>query len=92
MVTREYIKPRAVVLDVGMNRLTDADDVARAFSAHPEKIARFEDKGTALVGDVHPGDMAELSSAYTPVPGGVGPLTIAMLMKNTVRAAKLRRG
>ena len=92
MVTREYIKPRAVVLDVGMNRLTDADDVARAFSAHPEKIARFEDKGTALVGDVHPGDMAELSSAYTPVPGGVGSLTIAMLMKNTVRAAKLRRG
>ncbi len=92
MVTRDYIKPGAVVLDVGMNRLTDADDVARAFSAHPEKIARFEEKGTALVGDVHPGDMAELSSAYTPVPGGVGPLTIAMLMKNTVRAAKLRRG
>jgi methylenetetrahydrofolate dehydrogenase (NADP+)/methenyltetrahydrofolate cyclohydrolase len=92
MVTRDYIKPGAVVLDVGMNRLTDAADVARAFSANPEKIARFEEKGTALVGDVHPGDMAELSSAYTPVPGGVGPLTIAMLMKNTVRAAKLRRG
>lgn len=91
MVTRDYIKPGAVVLDVGMNRLTDAADVARAFSANPEKIARFEQKGTALVGDVHPGDMAELSSAYTPVPGGVGPLTIAMLMKNTVRAAKLRR-
>lgn len=92
MVTRDYIKPGAVVLDVGMNRLTDASEVARAFSANPEKIARFEEKGTALVGDVHPGDMAELSSAYTPVPGGVGPLTIAMLMKNTVRAAKLRRG
>ncbi len=92
MVTRDYIKPGAVVLDVGMNRITDASEVARAFSANPEKIARFEEKGTALVGDVHPGDMAELSSAYTPVPGGVGPLTIAMLMKNTVRAAKLRRG
>jgi methylenetetrahydrofolate dehydrogenase (NADP+)/methenyltetrahydrofolate cyclohydrolase len=92
MVTRDYIKPGAVVLDVGMNRLTDDSEVARAFSANPEKIARFEEKGTALVGDVHPGDMAELSSAYTPVPGGVGPLTIAMLMKNTVRAAKLRRG
>ena len=92
MVARDYIKPGAVVLDVGMNRLTDAADVERAFSAHPDKIARFREKGTALVGDVHPGDMEELSSAYTPVPGGVGPLTIAMLMKNTVRAAKLRRG
>jgi len=92
MVTRDYIKPGAVVLDVGMNRLTDAAEVARAFSAHPAKIARFHEKGAALVGDVHPGDMEELSSAYTPVPGGVGPLTIAMLMKNTVRAAKLRRG
>lgn len=92
MVTRDYIKPGAVVLDVGMNRLTDAADVERAFSAHPAKIARFREKGTALVGDVHPGDMEELSSAYTPVPGGVGPLTIAMLMKNSVRAAKLRRG
>jgi methylenetetrahydrofolate dehydrogenase (NADP+)/methenyltetrahydrofolate cyclohydrolase len=92
LVTRDYIKPGAVVLDVGMNRLTDAAEVERAFSAHPAKVARFHEKGTALVGDVHPGDMEELSSAYTPVPGGVGPLTIAMLMKNTVRAAKLRRG
>lgn len=92
MVTRDYIQPGAVVLDVGMNRLTDAADVERAFSAHPDKVARFREKGAALVGDVHPGDMEELSSAYTPVPGGVGPLTIAMLMKNTVRAAKLRRG
>lgn len=92
MVTRDYIKPGAVVLDVGMNRLTDAADVERAFSAHPAKVARFREKGTALVGDVHPGDMEEFSSTYTPVPGGVGPLTIAMLMKNTVRAAKLRRG
>jgi methylenetetrahydrofolate dehydrogenase (NADP+)/methenyltetrahydrofolate cyclohydrolase len=92
MVTRDYIRPGAVVLDVGMNRLTELADVERAFSAHPAKVARFREKGTALVGDVHPGDMEELSSAYTPVPGGVGPLTIAMLMKNTVRAAKLRRG
>ena len=92
MVSRDYIKPGAVILDVGMNRLTDAADVERAFSAHPDKIVRFLEKGTALVGDVHPGDMEELSSAYTPVPGGVGPLTIAMLMKNTVQAAKLRRG
>lgn len=92
MVTRDYIKPGAVVLDVGMNRLTDLTDVERAFSTHPAKVARFREKGTALVGDVHPDDMEELSSAYTPVPGGVGPLTIAMLMKNTLRAAKLRRG
>src|SRR5690606_10236955 len=92
LVTRDYIKPGAVVLDVGMNRLTDAAEVSRAFSAHPEKVERFREKGSALVGDVHPGDMEELASAYTPVPGGVGPLTIAMLMKNTVRAANLRRG
>ncbi len=92
IVTREYIKPGAVILDVGINRLTEADDVDRIFAHAPKRIERFREKGTALVGDVHPGDMAELSSAYTPVPGGVGPLTIAMLMKNTLQAAKLRRG
>ena len=58
----------------------------------PEKLERFREKGSALVGDVDPQAMEELSEAYTPVPGGVGPLTIAMLMKNTAKAAMLRRG
>ena len=92
MVTRDFIKPGAVILDVGMNRITDAAEAERIFASSEKKLARFREKGSVLVGDVHPGDMAELSSAYTPVPGGVGPLTIAMLMKNTARAARLRRG
>ncbi len=73
MVTRDYIKPGAVVVDVGMNRIPD-----------PEK-------GTRLIGDVDPAAMAEVSSAYTPVPGGVGPLTIAMLMTNTVELSERRQ-
>ncbi len=92
MITREYLREGVVVLDVGISRITDAGDAERIFAASPEKLAKFREKGSVLVGDVHPGDMAELASAYTPVPGGVGPLTIAMLMKNTVRAARLRRG
>jgi len=92
MLTAEHIKPGAVVLDVGINRITDPAEAERIFAREPEKLARFREKGSILVGDVHPTDMAELASAYTPVPGGVGPLTIAMLMSNTVRAARLRRG
>lgn len=92
MITREYIKPGAVVLDVGINRVTDPDEAERLFSYKPQKLERFKEKGSALVGDVNPADMEELASAYTPVPGGVGPLTIAMLMKNTVTACRARRG
>lgn len=92
MITADYIKPGAVVLDVGINRITEAADAERIFARERQKLARFQEKGSILVGDVHPADMAELASAYTPVPGGVGPLTIAMLMSNTVRAARLRRG
>lgn len=92
MITADFIKPGAVVLDVGINRITDAAEAERIFQRQPKKLERFREKGSILVGDVHPADMAELSSAYTPVPGGVGPLTIAMLMSNTVRAARLRRG
>jgi methylenetetrahydrofolate dehydrogenase (NADP+)/methenyltetrahydrofolate cyclohydrolase len=91
-VTREFIKPGATVLDVGINRLTDAAEVERIFAGLPERLQQFRAKGTILVGDAHPKDMAELAGAYTPVPGGVGPLTIAMLMSNTVKAARLRRG
>lgn len=92
MITADFIKPGAVVLDVGINRITDAADAERIFAREPKKLERFHEKGALLVGDVHPTDMAELASAYTPVPGGVGPLTIAMLMSNTIRAARLRRG
>jgi methylenetetrahydrofolate dehydrogenase (NADP+)/methenyltetrahydrofolate cyclohydrolase len=88
LLTEAYIKPGAVVVDVGMNRLTDGAEVNRIFAHDPKRIAAFEKSGTALVGDVDPRAMQELSSAYTPVPGGVGPLTIAMLMANTVSLAE----
>ena len=71
---------------------TDAAEAERIFARSPAKLKRFRDKGAALVGDVHPGDVEEVAGAYTPVPGGVGPLTIAMLMSNTLKAARLRRG
>ena len=92
MVTADFIREGAVVIDVGINRLTRREDVARIFRDSPEKLAAFETKGSVLVGDVDPFAMAERSSAYTPVPGGVGPLTIAMLMSNTVASAERRRG
>ena len=91
MVTREFIRPGATVLDVGINRLTDAGQVEEIFRGMPERIEQFRAKGSILVGDVRPGDVAQVAGAYTPVPGGVGPLTVAMLMVNTVRAARLRR-
>lgn len=92
LITADYIKPGATVIDVGMNQLTNRDDVARVFRSAPEKLAAFDKKGSVLVGDVNPLDVAEKSSAYTPVPGGVGPLTIAMLMVNTVESAERRLG
>lgn len=91
MVTRDFIRPGATVLDVGINRLTDSGRVEEIFHGLPEKLEQFRTKGSILVGDVHPKDVAEVAGAYTPVPGGVGPLTVAMLMVNTVRAARLRR-
>jgi methylenetetrahydrofolate dehydrogenase (NADP+)/methenyltetrahydrofolate cyclohydrolase len=90
MITEAYIKPGAVVIDVGMNQVTDASEAGRIFSA--ARMANFAKRGSLLVGDVHPGDMERLASAYTPVPGGVGPLTIAMLMQNTIEAAERRTG
>jgi methylenetetrahydrofolate dehydrogenase (NADP+)/methenyltetrahydrofolate cyclohydrolase len=92
MVTADFIRPGAVVIDVGINRLTSRQDVARIFRDAPEKLAAFDARGSVLVGDVDPVAMAERASAYTPVPGGVGPLTIAMLMWNTVASAERRRG
>jgi len=90
-VTADFIRQGATVIDVGMNRLTTADEVRRAFHHPSEPLRKLESKGSVLIGDVQPEDMRERAGAYTPVPGGVGPLTIAMLMSNTVRAARLRR-
>ena len=91
MVTPDYIRPGATVIDVGQNVISDSTEAQRIFANFPEKLATFNAKGTVLVGDVHP-DVIQTAGAFTPVPGGVGPLTIAMLMSNTVRAARLRRG
>jgi methylenetetrahydrofolate dehydrogenase (NADP+)/methenyltetrahydrofolate cyclohydrolase len=91
-VTRNFIKPGATVLDVGINRLTDAVQVETICAGLPKKLEGFRNKGSVLVGDVHPKDVMEVAGAYTPVPGGVGPLTIAMLMVNTLQAARQRRG
>lgn len=82
-LTSEYIAPGATVIDVGTSRITDREDAVRV-----GKGAEFDKKGWALVGDVHPVDVAGRATAYTPVPGGVGPLTIAMLMANTVALAE----
>jgi methylenetetrahydrofolate dehydrogenase (NADP+) / methenyltetrahydrofolate cyclohydrolase len=87
-LTNSYLKPGAVVIDVGMNRLTARAEVERLFADEPARLAAFERNGSTLVGDVDPRAMRELASAYTPVPGGVGPLTIAMLMSNTVGLAE----
>jgi methylenetetrahydrofolate dehydrogenase (NADP+)/methenyltetrahydrofolate cyclohydrolase len=90
-VTPDMVKPGATILDVGMNRITDREEFDRFFAGDEHRENMFLLKGSTLIGDVHPQAFA-VSGAYTPVPGGVGPLTIAMLMSNTVRAAKLRRG
>lgn len=90
-VTAEMVKPGAILIDVGINRLTDAAEVQRFFPGDAERAATFAKRGSVLVGDIDPAAFA-ISGAYTPVPGGVGALTIAMLMHNTVKAAKLRRG
>ena len=90
MVAPDWIRPGATVIDVGVNRITDPVEAAQLFAKLPQRLERFKEKGSALVGDVHP-DAAEIAGAITPVPGGVGPLTIAMLMSNTIKAARLRR-
>jgi methylenetetrahydrofolate dehydrogenase (NADP+)/methenyltetrahydrofolate cyclohydrolase len=95
MVTRDYVKPGATVIDVGINKITDRKEFDRFFpgnkAGNKKREENFLAKGSTLVGDVHP-EVAEIAGAITPVPGGVGPLTIAMLMANTVKAAMLRRG
>jgi methylenetetrahydrofolate dehydrogenase (NADP+)/methenyltetrahydrofolate cyclohydrolase len=91
MITREFVKPGAAVIDVGMNKVTNPADFQRLFEGNAKREQIFRTKGSTLVGDVHP-EVADVAGALSPVPGGVGPLTIAMLMYNTVKAAKMRRG
>jgi methylenetetrahydrofolate dehydrogenase (NADP+) / methenyltetrahydrofolate cyclohydrolase len=90
-VTEDMVKPGCTILDAGINRITDEEEFQRYFAGNARREESFQQKGSTIVGDVHPSAYA-LAEAYTPVPGGVGPLTIAMLMANTIRAAKLRRG
>ena len=91
MITRDFVKPGATVIDVGMNTVSDSAEFQRFFAGNQKREESFRKKGSTLMGDVHP-EVAEVAGALTPVPGGVGPLTIAMLMFNTVKAAKMRRG
>ena len=90
LVTPDFVKPGAVLVDVGQNVITDRVK-AESFFGGTSRMETFDKKGSLLMGDIHP-KAFEMSSAYTPVPGGVGPLTIAMLMVNTVQAALVRRG
>ena len=89
-ITPEMVKPGATVIDVGINRITDRAEFDRFFAGDAKREVTFAKRGSTLVGDVHP-KAFELAGAYTPVPGGVGLLTVAMLMANTVRATKMRR-
>lgn len=91
MITKDFVRHGATVIDVGMNRVTDAVEFSRLFAGNRKREETFQAKGSVLAGDVHP-EVGEIAGAITPVPGGVGPLTIAMLMANTVKAAKMRRG
>ena len=90
-ITPVMVKPGATIIDVGINRLTTREEFDRFFAGDLKREAVFAKRGSTIIGDVDPRAF-EVAGAYTPVPGGVGPLTIAMLMANTVRAAKMRRG
>jgi len=89
LVRRSFVKPGAVVIDVGINALTARQQVIDIFGEGSERLKSFDAKGSTLVGDVHP-EVEHVAGCLTPVPGGVGPLTIAMLLKNTLAAASHR--
>ena len=86
-----WIRPEAAVIDVGTNKVTNPEEARHLLHNFPERLEKFRAKGNVLVGDVHP-DALYTAGALSPVPGGVGPMTITMLMSNTVKAARLRRG
>ncbi len=90
-VTRPFVRPGATVIDVGINRLDSRAAVEKMFPGDAARLTQFDKRGSMIVGDVHP-DVAETAGALTPVPGGVGPLTIALLLRNTLRAAQARTG
>jgi methylenetetrahydrofolate dehydrogenase (NADP+)/methenyltetrahydrofolate cyclohydrolase len=90
-VTKDFVKPGAAVIDVGINKITEREEFNKFFIGDAAREKSFAEKGSTLVGDVDP-RVAEVAGAITPVPGGVGPLTIAMLMANTLKACKMRRG
>lgn len=90
-ITPEMVKPGATIIDVGINRISDRAEFEKFFAGNAKREAAFAKRGSVVIGDVHP-KAFEVSGAYTPVPGGVGLLTIAMLMSNTLRAARMRRG
>jgi methylenetetrahydrofolate dehydrogenase (NADP+)/methenyltetrahydrofolate cyclohydrolase len=87
-IDRSFIRQGAIVIDVGINRITDFDEAQRLFSHDPARLQSFAKTGSVVVGDIDPLSMLERAAAYTPVPGGVGPLTIAMLLSNTVGLAE----
>ncbi len=89
-ITPEFVKPGAVVVDVGMNNLTDKSRVEQMFGQDEKRLKDIREKGYTLIGDVHP-QVIDKAEFLTPVPGGVGPLTVAMLMRNTLEAFKQRR-
>lgn len=89
LVTQEFVKPGATVIDVGINTLTTEAEVNRFFASNSRKREQFAQKGSVLIGDVHP-DVDRVAGALTPVPGGVGPLTVAMVLRNTLTAAEQR--
>lgn len=91
MITKEFVKPGAVVIDVGTTKITDRSQFEKFFAGDAAREKSFAEKGSTLIGDVDP-HVSEIAGAITPVPGGIGPLTIAMLMANTVKACRLRRG
>lgn len=90
-VQADWIKPGAAVIDVGTNKVTESGEAEKLLKNFPARLEKFRAKGNVLIGDVHP-DAVFIAGAVSPVPGGVGPMTITMLMSNTVKAAKLRRG
>jgi methylenetetrahydrofolate dehydrogenase (NADP+) / methenyltetrahydrofolate cyclohydrolase len=92
LVTRDWVKPGAVVIDVGTNKVSDRAKVQQLFGNDDARLKDFEKRGYIWVGDVDERAVKEVASMITPVPGGVGPMTIATLMKNTIKAARMRRG
>jgi methylenetetrahydrofolate dehydrogenase (NADP+)/methenyltetrahydrofolate cyclohydrolase len=92
LIGREHIKPGATVIDVGMNKVTDEATARRLFGDEAEaRLEVISKRGYTLVGDVNPAEADEIAGLRTPVPGGVGLLTVAMLMRNTLKAARLRK-